>query len=241
MTSTPSRITEHAPQLPVSQPMWLPVRSRSSRRKWMRSLRGSTSRSYVVPLTVTVTSISGLRPPRAARVASTSARWMRYSLEAWTSDGGMRFAARTASATPSGPSAVRSTGTASTQPSATRTAPFDARGGVADAGPVGAERHRREAVLLAGRNRDPRQQLARPDRGEIDAEEELLRRHLPLAAGAGDRHPRADRDHQRRQVVRRVVRADVAADRAAVAHLDVRDGGADLAEDRPGLRLRRAP
>ena len=26
-TSVPSRITEQAPQLPVSQPMWLPVRS----------------------------------------------------------------------------------------------------------------------------------------------------------------------------------------------------------------------
>src|SRR5262249_16906457 len=60
----------------------------------------------------------------AARVASTSARWIRYSLEAWTSDGGMRFAARTAAATRSGESAVRSTGTASTQPSATRTAPL---------------------------------------------------------------------------------------------------------------------
>src|SRR4029078_13053045 len=60
----------------------------------------------------------------AARVASTSERWIRYSLEAWTSDGGMRFAARTASATASGPSDVRSTGTASTQASATRTPPF---------------------------------------------------------------------------------------------------------------------
>ena len=38
-------IREQAPQLPVSQPMWLPVRSRSSRKKWIRSLRGSTSRS----------------------------------------------------------------------------------------------------------------------------------------------------------------------------------------------------
>ena len=53
-TSEPSTITEHAPQLPVSQPMWLPVRSRSSRMKWMRSLRASTSRSYVVPLIVTL-------------------------------------------------------------------------------------------------------------------------------------------------------------------------------------------
>ena len=34
-------------------------------------------------------------------------------------------------------------------------------------------------------------------------------------------------------MVRRIVRADVAADRAAVAHLHVGDLGADLAEDRP--------
>ena len=44
-TSVPSTITEQAPQLPVSQPMWLPVRSRSSRMKWISSLRASTSRS----------------------------------------------------------------------------------------------------------------------------------------------------------------------------------------------------
>src|SRR5689334_16060222 len=53
-TSTPSTNTEHAPQFPVSQPMWLPVRSRSSRRKWMSRRRASTSRSYVAPFTSTV-------------------------------------------------------------------------------------------------------------------------------------------------------------------------------------------
>jgi len=36
---------------------------------------------------------------RAARTASTSARWIRYSLEAWTSDGGVRPTPRTASRT----------------------------------------------------------------------------------------------------------------------------------------------
>src|SRR5579862_3787421 len=54
-TSCPFTIIEQAPQLPVSQPMWLPVRSRSSRTKWISSLRASTSRSYSTPLTVTVT------------------------------------------------------------------------------------------------------------------------------------------------------------------------------------------
>jgi hypothetical protein len=53
-TSVPSTITLHAPQLPVSQPMCEPVRSRSSRRKWIRRRRASTSRSYDSPLTVTV-------------------------------------------------------------------------------------------------------------------------------------------------------------------------------------------
>jgi hypothetical protein len=41
-------------------------------------------------------------------------------------------------------------------------------------------------------------------------------------------------------VVRRVVRADVAADRAPVPDLDVSDLGADLAEDRARTRLGRA-
>jgi hypothetical protein len=40
-------------------------------------------------------------------------------------------------------------------------------------------------------------------------------------------------------MVRRVVRADVAADRAAVPDLDVGDLRADLAENRPGARLAR--
>src|SRR5581483_1998292 len=60
----------------------------------------------------------------AARVASTSARWSRYSALAWTSDGGSIPAPRTAAATPSGESAVTRTGTASMQPSATRTEPL---------------------------------------------------------------------------------------------------------------------
>src|SRR5262249_26078952 len=60
----------------------------------------------------------------AARIASTSARRVRYSLDAWTSEGGMRFATRTASGISCGSSTTSSTGTASTQPSATRTVPL---------------------------------------------------------------------------------------------------------------------
>ena len=40
-------------------------------------------------------------------------------------------------------------------------------------------------------------------------------------------------------MVRRIVRADVAPDRATVPHLDVGDLRADLAEDRPSPRFRR--
>ena len=43
-------------------------------------------------------------------------------------------------------------------------------------------------------------------------------------------------DEERRQVVGRVVDADVAADRAAVLHLAVGDRGGDLGQDRPGGR-----
>ena len=44
-TAFPFSRTVHAPQLPVSQPTWVPVRSRSSRMKWTSSRRASTSRS----------------------------------------------------------------------------------------------------------------------------------------------------------------------------------------------------
>src|SRR6188474_3179038 len=47
--------TVHAPQLLVSQPVWVPVRPNSSRRRWTRRRRGSTSASRCLPLTVTVT------------------------------------------------------------------------------------------------------------------------------------------------------------------------------------------
>src|SRR3954469_2162423 len=49
IASLPS-CTVHAPQLPVSQPIWVPVRSRSSRRKCTSSSDAGTSRSYVIPL-----------------------------------------------------------------------------------------------------------------------------------------------------------------------------------------------
>src|SRR5215208_1827138 len=61
-----------------------------------------------------------------ARIATTSARWRRYSADAWTTPGGSipdaRTASRTASASPE--VGLTSWGTAPTQPSATRISPL---------------------------------------------------------------------------------------------------------------------
>ena len=85
LTARPSSCTVQAPQLPVSQPMCVPVRSRSSRMKCTSSRRASTSRSYVVPLISTrdrpavarlahrlIPSLARRRPARRAR-STTSA------------------------------------------------------------------------------------------------------------------------------------------------------------------------
>ena len=54
LADTPSTTTVHAPQLLVSQPMWVPVSPKFSRRRWTRRSRGSTSASRASPLTVTL-------------------------------------------------------------------------------------------------------------------------------------------------------------------------------------------
>jgi hypothetical protein len=51
---SPSITTTQTPQLDESQPICVPVKPRLSRRKYASSVRGSTSRTYFVPLTVTV-------------------------------------------------------------------------------------------------------------------------------------------------------------------------------------------
>src|SRR2546423_8054424 len=51
----PSTRTVHAPHWLVSHPTWVPVSASVSRRYSTSSRLGSTSREYVVPLTVTVT------------------------------------------------------------------------------------------------------------------------------------------------------------------------------------------
>src|SRR4051794_1822234 len=55
-TGSPSICTTQVPQLLVSQPQCVPVRSSSSRRKCTRSIRGSTSAAASSPFTVIFTS-----------------------------------------------------------------------------------------------------------------------------------------------------------------------------------------
>jgi hypothetical protein len=54
LTGVSSSHTTQAPQLDVSQPQCEPVSLSSSRRKWISSSRGSTTRACSAPLTVTV-------------------------------------------------------------------------------------------------------------------------------------------------------------------------------------------
>src|SRR6202453_2521602 len=73
-TDLPSSSTVHAPQLEVSQPMWVPVRSSSSRKACTSRSRGSTSRVCSTPLTRKVTFICSL-PFSGAAAGS----WVRYA------------------------------------------------------------------------------------------------------------------------------------------------------------------
>jgi hypothetical protein len=94
-----------------------------------------------------------------------------------------------------------------------------------------------EPVARAARGRDGylREELALPHRGHVDADEELVRGDRALARLPADREGRVEREKERRQVVRRVCDADVAADRATVPYLHVADRRATSA--RIGARL----
>ncbi len=74
LTGLASSQTTQLPQFDVSQPQWLPVRPSSSRMKWMSSSRGSTSRTYSVPLTVTATRIV-TRPGSRGRRRGAARGW----------------------------------------------------------------------------------------------------------------------------------------------------------------------
>ena len=73
-TGVSSSQTTQAPQFEVSQPQCEPVSPRSSRRKWISSSRGSTSRVNAASLTVTVICTSGTLVPRRDAAARRSAR-----------------------------------------------------------------------------------------------------------------------------------------------------------------------
>ena len=94
--------------------------------------------------------------------------------------------------------------------------------------------HRVAGAGLPRRHRDLRQQLALLDGRDVDADEELVGGHGALTGGAADRERRPEGGEERRIVVGGIVDADVAADGAAVADLDVGDRRGDLGEDRPG-------
>ena len=51
-TGWPSTSSVHAPQLVVSQPMCVPVSPSPRRTRWASSSRGSTSATFLAPLTV---------------------------------------------------------------------------------------------------------------------------------------------------------------------------------------------
>ena len=70
-TGSSSIQTTQAPQFEVSQPQCEPVSPSSSRRKWISSSRGSTSRVNTTSLTVTVICTAY---PRARRSATRRAR-----------------------------------------------------------------------------------------------------------------------------------------------------------------------
>ena len=111
----------------------------------------------------------------------------------------------------------------------------DRGGDVDDPGALLAERRPRPSRRPRRpqrRDGHARQHLARRDGGQVDALEELVGVDRALGLERADRHRRAGRRHQRRQVIGRVVDAEVAADGAAVPHLDVGDRERDLGQDR---------
>src|SRR5207247_9822693 len=63
LTALPSTSTTQAPHCDVSQPTWVPVSRRFSRRNCTRSVRGSTSPVTALPFTVSATAVMAL-PPR---------------------------------------------------------------------------------------------------------------------------------------------------------------------------------
>src|SRR5581483_11293504 len=58
LTEAPSTWTTQAPHWLVSQPTWVPVSPKVSRRNWTNSVRGSTSPFTTLPFTVMLTVVA---------------------------------------------------------------------------------------------------------------------------------------------------------------------------------------
>ena len=164
---------------------------------------------------------------RTARAARTAASCLRYSAGAWTSEGGSSSAP---SDRPGAPLPSSADG-ASMRPPAwpRRSRARRARRRSTRSGRVRRCRFRRLPIVTEAKpsppcrrgTRDPGQQLARRRPPSGRRRGRTPRPEPADARRARDRHRRADRDEHRRQMVRRVVGADVPADGAAIAHLDV--------------------
>ena len=99
-TGSPSTLMVHAPQIPCSQPTWVPVSRSSSRMKSASSWRAGTTASTASPLTVTLigTSLDGstrlavgavhAAASSSARCSSTATSWRRYWDDPWMSSHG---------------------------------------------------------------------------------------------------------------------------------------------------------
>jgi hypothetical protein len=97
-----------------------------------------------------------------------------------------------------------------------------------------ADREPGEAVACSAGGRDGHlgQELAFPDGGHVDADEEVVGCHGSLAVGSANRERGVERDEQRRQMVGRVGDTNVPADGTAISYLDVSDRRHDLGQDR---------
>src|SRR5919197_3020831 len=78
-TASPSRWIVQAPQTDVSQPIFVPVSPRSSRRKSTSSVRGSTSASCRTPLTVSAIGITSASSQTRSSNASSRLVGAKYS------------------------------------------------------------------------------------------------------------------------------------------------------------------
>ena len=266
LTGSPSSQTTQVPQLLVSQPQWVPVRPRWSRRKCTSSSRPSISRVTSSPLTVIVTCMRQLLLGRCGRPRGAAPAWSARRrggactrrCRAWSVTGlqllggdarrpgrrAPRTAAlpRSASEIAGMPVVFGPTAASPTRASAIDVAVHpDRRAGRHDrpvAGPA------LDLLVGAGparphRDADLDEHLAVADRRLVRPAVELLHRHDPLAGAAADHAARVERGADRREVLGRVGLAQRAAERAAVAHHRVGDHPLGVAEDRERRRAAR--